>query len=929
MHFRFYLLCFFTLFASYTIYAQTTLNCADFIVTQELIQDDFVIGANVTEIKFRMRGGEGGNARLDGPTCDRRVRGGVGALVEMTFPVSDAPGEINSLRTGGIIRLYVGNHGQNADRGCSPSPVGVYGGGGGATAVLYRDGSTLADQWEVLAIAGGGGGGARPVAGDFRTGQGGQAGISGGNSGTATGGTNGNCGGFTPNSGPGGAFFCDYPNDDQAGGRMITAGFGNIAQREVQVTLKPDSFYGATAGTRNGRANGGQGITGGGAGANSGGGGGGFSGGAAARTWNGGGGASFVTSTRGIYGVNAVNGVDGGSQNIPVRGFVSIDVPAASAVCPANVTLQLGATGQAEIDPVSLFEEPSQLSCGASTTLLFTPNAFPLPIDLATVDYTFECPSTFGRVGDLRYLILARDGSIASECTTPLILRDNIPPFARCRNAVITLNEQGVATLDPSLLDNGSTDNCAITGLQASRTNFSCSDVGQRNVSLTVLDSGGNLASCGTRVTIRDNFAAKCKDIDYVVTTNAESLTPADIDDGTFSPCNTITDRQLSATDFQCPGTEIVTLTVTNSAGATSSCMANVTVMDGIAPVARCKNSFDAVLGPNGQVTITPQELDNGSTDDCSPNLEFLAFPATFTCSDLGGDPTTTFQVRDEAGNLSAPCTVSITVSDATGPIARCKSTIDAVLDAEGRATITPQSLDNGSTDNCSSSLEFLAFPATFTCSDLDGDPTTTLLVRDEAGNLSAPCITTVNVLDLISPAISCLPVVSTSLSSEGELTLLPSDVLTGVSDNCTAANFTLSQQIFDCSDVGERPITITVTDGGGNTSSCETTVIINDVLRARCKDISYVAEVGAPILTSNDIDDGSFSLCGIIIDRQIEPINLECSGPQTATLTVTNVFGNTASCTATIMVTDALLPTARCKRFITPFLDENGRVRL
>ena len=112
---------------------QNTLNCGEELTFLSLTHQDQVIGTDVTQIKFYLEGGEGGDAILDGTFCDRHVRGGRGAQVEMTFPVTNDITQANSLKTGGIMRVYIGQAGQNEERCCAPSPAGVFGGGGGAS----------------------------------------------------------------------------------------------------------------------------------------------------------------------------------------------------------------------------------------------------------------------------------------------------------------------------------------------------------------------------------------------------------------------------------------------------------------------------------------------------------------------------------------------------------------------------------------------------------------------------------------------------------------------------------------------------------------------------------------------------------------------------------------------------------------------------
>jgi hypothetical protein len=95
----------------------------------------------------------------------------------------------------------------------------------------------------------------------------------------------------------------------------------------------------------------------------------------------------------------------------------------------------------------------------------------------------------------------------------------SLAPVAVCQNVTIQLNESGEASLDPSQIDGGSTGT-AIT-LSASKTLFTCSDVGQNSVVLTVTDSNDNTSQCTATVTVTDDHAP-------VISTNGDKTIESD-----------------------------------------------------------------------------------------------------------------------------------------------------------------------------------------------------------------------------------------------------------------------------------------------------------------------------------------------------------------------------------------------------------------
>ncbi|MFV0269605.1 MAG: gliding motility-associated C-terminal domain-containing protein, partial [Draconibacterium sp.] len=83
-----------------------------------------------------------------------------------------------------------------------------------------------------------------------------------------------------------------------------------------------------------------------------------------------------------------------------------------------------------------------------------------------------------------------------------------------------------------------------------------------------------------------------------------------------------------------------------------------ITVMDTVAPVAVC-NNITIQLGSNGMASITVDDLNGGSTDNCGIDTVFIS-QYDFVCGDLGTNEVT-LTVFDNCGNTST-CTAEVTV---------------------------------------------------------------------------------------------------------------------------------------------------------------------------------------------------------------------------------------------------------------------------
>lgn len=106
----------------------------------------------------------------------------------------------------------------------------------------------------------------------------------------------------------------------------------------------------------------------------------------------------------------------------------------------------------------------------------------------------------------VQYSVTDSDGN-TSTCEFNVTVTDNQLPMAVCQDLTIELDGMGMASIVSSDLDGGSTDNCGIASVVASQTSFSCSDIGDNMVTLTVTDDNGNVSMCTATVTVTDTVA--------------------------------------------------------------------------------------------------------------------------------------------------------------------------------------------------------------------------------------------------------------------------------------------------------------------------------------------------------------------------------------------------------------------------------------
>ncbi|WP_428231388.1 gliding motility-associated C-terminal domain-containing protein [Flavobacterium sp.] len=394
--------------------------------------------------------------------------------------------------------------------------------------------------------------------------------------------------------------------------------------------------------------------------------------------------------------------------------IVTIEDKIAATVLTKDITVQLDATGNASI-VTSDIDNGSTDACGIAI-LVVSPNAF-----------------TCANLGDNTVTLTATDvnGNISSQ-TAIVKIEDKIAPTVLTKDITVQLDASGVVTIQAADVDNGSTDICGAPTLVVSPSTFTCANIGNNTVTLTATDASGNTSSKTAIVKVENKILPNVVTKNITIQLNASgnaSLVATDINNGSTYACGTPT-LIVSPNTFTCAniGANIVTLTATDAYGNVSSKTATVIIEDKIAPIVLAKN-ITVQLDATGSVTIIPAQVDNGSTDICNAPILSLS-KSTFTCNNVGAN-TITLTAIDASGNKSS-ATAILTVQDNILPIAKTQD-LTVELDDVGNVSITPNQINNGSSDNCGIATITLD-KLSFNCTNV-GVNTVILTVKDKAGN--------------------------------------------------------------------------------------------------------------------------------------------------------------------------------------------------
>lgn len=302
--------------------------------------------------------------------------------------------------------------------------------------------------------------------------------------------------------------------------------------------------------------------------------------------------------------------------------IVTIEDTTAPVVATNDISVELSSNGSASIT-TSMINNDSSDACG---------------IKSLTLDKTYFNCANVG-VNQVTLTVTDNHGNTSSAMAN-VIVEDKIAPNVYAENIIVELDENGFVSIDPldlvnsyissrtntggggggggggpepeeknirnkksnfnnnfSRIELGSkiSDVCGVATIVADKTNFSCSDVGNNTVNVTVTDVNGNSTTVSANVTVNDVIVPTVEtQVATVTLANGEAtITPSDVDGGSFDNCSftlSLDNDRFTCSDI---GENTVTLTATDASGNTSSKTAIVNVVGDIPTISI--NDFNAV----------------------------------------------------------------------------------------------------------------------------------------------------------------------------------------------------------------------------------------------------------------------------------------------------------------------------------------------
>lgn len=545
------------------------------------------------------------------------------------------------------------------------------------------------------------------------------------------------------------------------------------------------------------------------------------------------------------------------------------------------------------VDPPTAVDD-----CAASVTITYN----------GVVRTDGACPDSYS----LKRTWTARDSCGNTSTAEQIItVQDITPPNFTSIPSDVVVNCDAI----PVVTFPTATDNCdAFVNINYSgqtRIDGACTHSYLLQREWVATDNCGNTSKATQIITVQDITPPLFGFVPADITVSCESVpsvgspTATDNCDANVS----ITYTGEARTDGNCPNNYTLkrTWSAQDDCGNTKTAVQVITVQDLTIPVFSFVPA-DTTVNCDG---IPAPELPT-ATDNCTANPS-IVFVGETIMSSASPDSYTIerkWTATDECNNTTTSIQI-LTVQDTIAPLIQCPTNM--TLDADAVTCSAIATFNSPLTsDNCSATLN-LTSTANSGQSFPVGTTLVTMTVSDPTGNL-ASCTFTITVKDTTAPVLLNCPADFTVTTDVTSCEAIVNWTAPSVTDPCDQYNIVPSVNIPNGSvlPTGIVIITYTAVDTSGNSTQCSFTVTVREdvppVLIDCPQDITAftnsctaVVNWTPPVTTDN---------CGLdTVTVNIEPGTIFQETSTIVLYTATDEWGNTATCSFTVIVVDTVAP--------------------
>jgi len=332
-----------------------------------------------------------------------------------------------------------------------------------------------------------------------------------------------------------------------------------------------------------------------------------------------------------------------------------------------------------------------------------------------------------------------------------------------------------------------------------------------------------------------------------------------------------------------------------------------IVVQDLTDPVIAAKN-IDAYLDADGNVSVSAEAVDDGSTDNCGI-VSMTLDQTSFNCADVG-DVNATLTITDEAGNSSSE-TVTITIIDNIAPSVPTAG-LTLSLDDTGFATLSQGMVMAGAVDNCGIVLAAIS-QTEFSCTNIGNPQMISVILSDASGN-STEVVRELMVADVTPPTVEFVPNAKLYLNDNGLAFPTMASMILENGDNCGVDQASFDVVSFSCADIGMKQVNFTTSDVYGNSITLPRQVQVADTTKPKftLQSITIPMDAnGNASLTPAMLMPYASDNCGIAeVAVQFQSYSCDNINNAQTEIIVFDLNGNFVQKTLQVNIEDNILPT-------------------
>ncbi|MFT5600267.1 MAG: gliding motility-associated-like protein [Flavobacteriales bacterium] len=366
-------------------------------------------------------------------------------------------------------------------------------------------------------------------------------------------------------------------------------------------------------------------------------------------------------------------------------------------------------------------------------------------------------------------------------------------------------------------------------------------------------------------------------------------------------------------------GIQNIQITAIDSVGNSGTCNFDVSILDSLSPSIICPGNQVEPISGSCAATLQNYIALTSVSDNCDSN------PAV-TQSPVSGTPFITSQVvtiyaQDISGNIDS-CSFTVTAADNAAPLVSCPADTLIYVDGSCEYFIADFTSLVTAIDNCDPNVMIIQTPTAGT--KISGSGTTNFIsmqATDVSGN-SSVCSFNITLADSTAPVISNCQDSTVYLNGFCEYTLSDYSPMLAATDNCSSLSILQTPTSGTLiSSATATPVTINVNDLSGNSVGCSFNIITLDTISpviSSCwndttistgpNNCSYTLTDVTANINASDNCTGSLT-----ITQDIPPLTNLALGTNTIVFTVTDDYGNDATCSTLVTIVDLVLPSISC----------------